>query len=41
LLVLDVDIPEGMSEELARERLLGAVRAGWQDTVDRCQRRFA
>lgn len=41
LLVLDVDIPEGMSEELARERLLGAVRAGWQDTVDRCQRHFA
>jgi len=41
LLVLDVDIPEGMSEELARMRLLDAVQAGWQDTVNRCAQQFA
>lgn len=39
-LTLDVDIPEAMSEELARTRLLNAVQAGWQDTVDRCAAHF-
>jgi uncharacterized protein YndB with AHSA1/START domain len=41
LLILDVDIPESMSEELARERLLGAVREGWKSTVGRCVRQLA
>lgn len=40
LLLLDVDIPPGMSEQLARERLLGAVQEGWKDTVERLARRF-
>jgi uncharacterized protein YndB with AHSA1/START domain len=41
LLILDVDIPESMSKELARERLLGAVQEGWKSTVERCVRQFA
>lgn len=41
LLILDVDIPESMSEELARERLLGAAQEGWKSTVDRCARQLA
>lgn len=41
LLVLDVDIPEGMAEEFARSGLLDAVREGWRDTAGRCASSFA
>lgn len=40
LIILDVVIPPGMSEEFARERLLTAVQAGWQEAVDRFTRLF-
>jgi uncharacterized protein YndB with AHSA1/START domain len=39
-LELDILLPEGFSEEMARKRLLGAVQQGWRDTVARLEARF-
>ena len=40
-LVVDVEIPAGMSTEDARDRLLRAMRSGWRDTVDRLQLKYS
>jgi uncharacterized protein YndB with AHSA1/START domain len=40
-LIVDVEIPAGMSTADARERLLRAMRSGWRDTVDRLQLKYS